>query len=411
MLVWENIRQALWSIRQNLLRAGITILIIAFGIMAIVGVLTSIDSIKYWFSTTFTTFGTNTFKVQDRQGNFRIGGSRAKRIQYPPIMYAEALKLKNQLQEDQIIANISAVANPAGKAKFLQFTTNNNVSIKGTDEHFMLLEGYKVEMGRSLSAEDVEYARNVVVIGQNIKEKLFPGTNPLNQVITLDKKPYQVIGVLAMRGSSFSGSSDNVAIIPISTLRQDFIDLKRSYTVSVFVENPQAMDAMIQKTTGLFRIIRKLKPADENNFVVLKSDYFVESLMENLSLLTLSAIAIALITLLGASIGLMNIMLVSVTERTKEIGLRKAIGATSRHILFQFLIEAIIICQLGGILGTFMGLGIGNLIGWLIGSEFVVPWNWIMLAFIICFVVGLVSGLYPARKAANLDPIEALRYE
>jgi putative ABC transport system permease protein len=410
-MFWENIRQALEAIRSNILRASITILIIAFGIMAIVGVLTSIDSIKYWLASSFTTLGANTFKIQNRQGNFKIGGSRAKRIQYPEITFQQATEMKKRLQAFHIPANVQAVANQMGKVKYLQYVTNNNITIKGTDENFLLVEGYKIAKGRSITQEDVEYGRNVVVIGAEVEEKIFPGIYALDKIITLDKRPYKVIGVLEKRGTSFGGGGDKVAIIPITSMRKSFIDNKRSYTINAYVENPQELDYYIQVATGIFRLIRKLKPIDDNNFVAVKSDSFVESLMENLALLTLSATAIAIITLFGASIGLMNIMLVSVTERTKEIGLRKALGATKNHILFQFLVEAIVICQLGGLLGTILGISIGNLIGSFLGNEFIIPWNWVILSVVICFVVGVISGIYPARKAAQLDPIEALRYE
>lgn len=410
-MFWENIRQALEAIRSNILRASITILIIAFGIMAIVGVLTSIDSIKYWLASSFTTLGANTFKIQNRQGNFKIGGSRAKRIQYPEITFQQATEMKKRLQAFHIPANVQAVANQMGKVKYLQYVTNNNITIKGTDENFLLVEGYKIAKGRSITQEDVEYGRNVVVIGTEVEEKIFPGIYALDKIITLDKRPYKVIGVLEKRGTSFGGGGDKVAIIPITSMRKSFIDNKRSYTINAYVENPQELDYYIQVATGIFRLIRKLKPIDDNNFVAVKSDSFVESLMENLALLTLSATAIAIITLFGASIGLMNIMLVSVTERTKEIGLRKALGATKNHILFQFLVEAIVICQLGGLLGTILGISIGNLIGSFLGNEFIIPWNWVILSVVICFVVGVISGIYPARKAAQLDPIEALRYE
>jgi len=410
-MFWENVRQAFHAIRSNLLRAGITILIIAFGILSIVGVLTSIDSIKYWMASSFTTLGANTFKIQNRQGNFRIGGARTKKIQYPEISFIEAQQMKEKLQSLQIPTNINAVANQAGKAKYLNFVSNNNIMIKGTDENFLVVEGYKIAQGRSITQEDVEFGRNVVVIGSDVEDKIFPGINPLDKIIYLDKRPFKVIGVLEKRGTSFGGSGDKVAIIPVTRMRKSFIDNKRSYTINAFVENPEEIDYYIQVATGLFRNIRKLKPNEDNNFLAVKSDSFVESLMENLALLTLSATAIALITLFGASIGLMNIMLVSVTERTKEIGLRKALGATQNHILLQFLVEAVVICQLGGLMGTMLGIAIGNLIGAFLGNEFMIPWNWVILSFLICFVVGVISGIYPARKAAQLDPIEALRYE
>ncbi|MCS7074585.1 MAG: FtsX-like permease family protein, partial [Bacteroidia bacterium] len=204
---------------------------------------------------------------------------------------------------------------------------------------------------------------------------------------------------------------DKVVYLPLSTVFKDYPIPSGSITINVYVDDPHQLEAAEEAAMALFRLVRKLKPWQENNFAISKSDSFIDSLMDNLRILTWSATAIAIITLFGASIGLMNIMLVSVTERTKEIGLRKALGATPRQILIQFLTEAITICQLGGILGSMLGIAMGNAIGNLLKIDFMIPWAWIILSFAICFLVGLISGFYPARKAALLDPIEALRYE
>jgi len=411
--IWENFLQAMLAIRHNRLRAGLTMMIIAFGIMAIVGVLTSIDGVKYWMASSFTTFGANTFRIQNRPSAVRLGGHNRKRVEYPDIRYREAIALKNKLIEYDLAANLTLMANFSGKARFEQNTTNKNLSIRGTDENFLLVEGYKIAEGRSLSREDVEQARNVVVIGADVKEKLFPHTSALDKFIFIDNTvAVKVIGVLESRGSSFGGGGDKICLLPITTTRAAFAKpMSTSYQVNVYVHDPKKMDTKIDQAIAEFRLIRRLKPGDEVNFSATKSDFFVAQLMSNLALLTISATAIAGITLFGASIGLMNIMLVSVTERTREIGIRKSLGATKNQILFQFLTEAITISLLGGVLGALFGIGLGNGVGFLLGNAFMIPWVWIVMAVIICFFVGIGSGLYPARKAANLDPIEALRYE
>ncbi len=411
LMLRENIRQALNSIRGNLLRASLTMLIIAFGIMAIVGVLTSIDGIKYYLSNSFSSLGSNTFKIQNRVSAIRIGGPGSNQRRYPSITLDETDEFRSRVKEDLTIA-VNAMGTGATDARFRNLSTNKNIAVMGVDENYTVTEGYKIEEGRALTEDDIRNGRNTVVIGYELKTKLFPTSSPIGQWVTVGKHQYKIVGLIESKGSGFGpGSGDKIALIPYPTMLRHYPNPNRSFTISVFVAEPTRMPGIAAECEGIFRIVRKLKPADEINFGVNMSDSLVSQLMDNLRVLTLSATAIAIITLFGASIGLMNIMLVSVTERTREIGVRKSLGASKQHIMLQFLIEAITICQLGGIIGIGLGILIGNVISLLLGSGFIIPWLWMFMAFMVCFVVGIASGFYPARRAANLDPIESLRYE
>jgi putative ABC transport system permease protein len=406
----ENIRQALIAVRANALRSALTILIIAFGITAIVGVLTSIDGLKYWMTNTFVTLGANTFKIENRGSPLRIGQGRKNPNFHAPITYTQAALFQKRI-EGVGVASVDMTANWSAKAKYKNWETNNNLQLRGSDEHFLDVEAYEIEEGRALTEEDLRFKRKVVVVGAEIKKKLFPKSSPLGQTITIDQKHYSVVGVFKEKGTAFGAGADKVAVIPISTLMLDFPDRERSAVIHVLCPGPEKLTATLESAIGIMRGVRKIRPGKPNNFSIALSDSIVNNLLENLAILTLSATAIASITLIGAAIGLMNIMIVSVTERTMEIGVRKAMGATRRNILIQFLTEAITIGQLGGLTGVIFGVGIGNLVGYVLNTGVIIPWAWIALAFGICFVVGLISGVYPAVRAAKVDPIESLRYE
>ena len=252
----------------------------------------------------------------------------------------------------------------------------------------------------------------MVLLGSELAKKLFKGgENPLQKVISIGNGNYKVIGVLREKGSGFGGSSDLACFIPYSNSRTYFSRPNMNFDIQIKVNQPELIDAAIGQAESVFRNVRNLSPLDESDFNVEKSDNIVNLLLKNIQNITLVATIIGFITLLGAAVGLMNIMLVSVTERTREIGVRKAIGAKNKTVKQQFLIEAIVIGQIGGLLGIVLGILVGNLVSVMIGSSFVIPWGWIIMGVVLCFGVGIISGYYPAQKASQLDPIESLRYE
>ncbi len=410
MILFLNIVEALRAIKGNLLRTVLTMLIIAFGLSALIGVLTSIDGIKFWFSNSFVRLGTNTFRVENYSSTLRSnrGGPQA---QYnKPITYSEALEFKEGFKAQGPVS-IVGMGSFAAVCKYQNKSTQGNLQLIGADENYSLTDNYTIESGRELNASDVRYARNVIVLGHEVVRVLFPSTNPLHQTVYMDGKAYEVIGTFEEIGAQGMVGGDRISVIPTTTLQKDFYNATRSFSLHCYAKNVDQMDEIVSEAEGLMRRIRKLKATEKENFGIIKLEAILDNFMENLRYLTWSATLIALISLVSASIGLMNIMLVSVTERTKEIGLRKALGATRGQIMFQFLTEASVITQLGGVLGIGFGILVGNIIGWLLGSGFVIPWNWVIGGFLICFVVGVAAGFYPARKAARLDPIEALRHE
>lgn len=393
------------SIRTNMLRSIITILIIAFGITALVGILTAIDAIKFSLTSNFSQMGSNTFTIENRTMAVQGRGQR-----YEKFKYEEAVSFKEQFVFPADVSIHTWFTN-TGIIKFRSEKTNPNIAIQGVDEVYLPSSGYNLETGRNFSKNEIQYGTNVVIIGSNINELLFGNSfRAIGNHVLIGNIKYLVIGTLKEKGSSFGFTGDNTAFIPLTNARKNS-NRELNYSISVNVHDPEQIDAAMEEATQLFRIIRKIPPGKENNFEISKSNSLAQMLIENIQYVTMAATLIGLITLIGAAIGLMNIMMVTVTERTKEIGTRKAIGASPTRIRNQFLIESVIIGQMGGILGIIFGILVGNIFSLIIGSPFVIPWGWIIFGVLLCFVVGIVSGLYPATKASKLDPVEALRYE
>jgi len=409
-LIEDNFRISFSSIKASKVRAVLTICIIAFGIMALVGILTAIDAIKHSITDQFTRMGANSFVIESRGMHIQIGDSHQRTKNHPYISYREASEFKEIFNYPGKVS-ITVTATGIATVKYKSEKTHPNIRVIGGDENYLNVSGLNLDIGRNFTAQDNEMNRNFVIIGSEIVSSIFEeGIDPLNKVIAIGSGKYKIIGVLEAQGASFM-SNDNICIIPVSNVRQYFSRPNMSHQINVMPDDPRLLDILVSEAEGLFRIVRGLSARDESDFNITKSDNLVNLLIENIKYVTLAATLIGVITLFGAAVGLMNIMLVSVTERTREIGIRKAIGAKRNTIKQQFLFEAILIGQLGGVFGIILGILIGNLMSLLMRSSFLIPWLWIFTGVAVCFLVGLASGYFPAEKAARLDPIVALHYE
>ncbi len=406
----ENIREGVRSIKSNLLRTILTASIIAIGITSLVGILTAIDGIKSSIDTSFSSLGANSIDISRKRPDRTVkDGKEQKR--FPLLQKDEVMEFKEKFTEGTTTLQLQISG--SAEIKRLSKKTTPNFSVRGIDENYMVTKNYNIENGRNFSRLDIRNGSNFVIIGYEVVNNLFKDEDPVNKKISFYGNKYIVIGVLEKKGG-FGGATyaDRTVFVPlknaISIAGRGYLN----YNVTINVKDPTKMEHSLGEATSLMRTIRRDPIGTENSFDIKINKTLEDELDELSSYLRIGGFSIGFITLIGASIGLMNIMLVSVKERTREIGIRKAIGATPQKIRLQFLIEAILICILGGLAGVVIGLGIGNIVSNLIKSgNFVAPWEWVALGFVVCLVVGLISGYYPAYKASKLDPIDALRYE
>ena len=412
-LTKENIRIALGSIRTQLLRTILTILIIAIGITALVGILTVVSALKNTLSSNFASMGSNTFNISQYETSIRRrgGGNSEIEKENPIISYPQAKAFKENYQYPFTETSLSFTATSRAEVKFESQKTDPEISVVGVDEHFLGNSGLETTLGRNFTGFDIDNNAYVCVVGSDFEKGLLKDVNPIDKIISIRGAKFKVIGVLKEKGSTFGNSQDLRVLIPIQVARSLFTAPNINYTMSVMVAKEALLEEAVDNANNIMRRVRKLNPVQENNFGVSRSDDLINRISEMTDVLSASAWIIGIITIFGSSIALMNIMLVSVTERTREIGVRKALGAKRSTIAFQFFIETLIIGQLGGLVGIVFGILIGYGISTAIDFSFVIPWSAVIAAVITTFIVAVVSGSYPALKASKLDPIEALRYE
>ena len=407
----ENIRIAFGSIRTQLLRTILTVLIIAIGITALVGILTVVSALENTISTDFASMGANTFNINQYENTTRNRGRDEREIINPIISYPEAVAFKNKFNYPFTETSLSFTATSTAEVKYESTKTDPEISIVGVDEHFITNSGLETSLGRNFTNFDIDNNTYVCIVGSDFEKGLLKDINPIDKTISIRGAKFKVIGVLKEKGSTFGNSQDLKVLIPIQVARSLFTAPNINYTMSVMVSKKELLDQAIDNATSTMRRVRKLSPIRDNNFGVVRSDDLINRILGITKYLGWASWIISIITILGSSIALMNIMIVSVTERTREIGVRKALGAKRTTIAFQFFIETLLIGQFGGLVGIILGILIGFGISTAMSFVFVIPWGAILAAFATSFSVAIVSGLYPALKASKLDPIEALRYE
>ncbi|MFM2192896.1 MAG: hypothetical protein RLZZ118_1853 [Bacteroidota bacterium] len=414
---WKDIIQlALRSIRANRMRSNITVVIIAMGISALVGIITAVNAIQNTIASNFSQMGANTITINHFQffgkNKKNQHGQRIKNDGNNKITYEEAIAFKKQFYFPSI-TSIHILASQSAIVKKGSEKSNPNIWVRGVDENYLSVADNGLAIGRNFSNIDMQSGADLCIIGNGLAKTYF-NKKPLraiNRVISLNDRKYRIIGVLNAKGSSLIDRTDNMLLVSVPNARRVFTNGDKVYNISIKLNNVKQLEIAAGEAEGVMRAVRKLSVQEASNFVVNKNDAVAENLLENIKYVTFAAIFIGIITLLGAAIGLMNIMLVAVAERTKEIGLTKAIGAQSQTVRRQFLSESILISSKGGLWGIGIGILLGNIISLIFKSPFIIPWAWITLAIVICVIVGLVSGIYPAIKASKLNPIQALRYE
>ena len=409
MLLRETVIQAIYSLTVNKLRSWLTIMGVAVGVFSIIAVMTALDAVDKSVESGLTSLGANTFQIQKNPATvFGSGHSRNFYANRKDITYKQALLFRKSMETSA--RNIGfTITSPANLAKYANRTTNPDVTMTGGDENFSASNGYTIATGRNLSESDIRAARNIAVIGGELAETLFPsGENPQNKLIKVNGEVYSVAGVFEKKGAAFGQSQDNFVLIPI-TRYLDHINEKSSLSITVEALSRKEYPVAIDRAIGAMRLARGLTVKDINDFEIRTNESLIDSFRDIKSAISTGAFIISFMALLTAGVGIMNIMLVSVTERTKEIGIRKSIGAPRTSILRQFLFEALFLSIAGGLIGVIVGIAAGNIVALKFNLPPIFPLLWITVSMVVCSIIGMTFGLFPAWKAANLNPVEALR--
>ena len=416
MLEWANFRESLTmaftAIRANKLRSILTLLGIVVGVFSIISVMTAMAVLRNSIEEGITQLGANTFQLQKFPPGGPGGGDhqRHRFRNRKNITIEQAQAVKDNLTLAEAVG--LEVWRPGRILFWNGQKTNPNVTLFGENPEGLVTNDWVVETGRGITPQDIDFARNVIIIGLKVREKLFPPQlDPIGERIRIDGRVYEVVGVFAKKGSALGGDNDNFVVVPLSTYFQQYGRTASSVNIMVKAKSRDVVEDAIEQARSILRTARNVPPGEEDDFGYFSNDSAIRQFNEFTEYLRLGVAVVSSIALLAAGIGIMNIMLVSVTERTREIGIRKAVGAQKRDVLRQFLIEAVILCQAGGLLGILVGILVGNVVSVLLEVPPVIPWDWVGYGVLFCTAVGLVFGVYPAWKAANLDPIEALRYE
>ncbi len=404
----ESIAMALSALKANKLRAFLTLLGVVIGVFSFIGVMTGISVLQDSIESSFNVLGSNTLLVQKYPAIHTGPGSRMKYRNRKDITIDQGMHVREKSRLAQYV-NVQA-GNWGAVIQYKNRKTNPNVQVIGGTPEIIYTQNRDVESGRIYNDQELQYSRNVVVLGASVATLLFPNEYPIDKSVRINGKPMRVIGVVAPKGGMFGGNADNFVLMPLTTFSNTYGKARR-VNIQARAADQQSYDAMTDEIIGLLRVVRRVPPGEDNDFEIVSNESLISEVNNLTFLIRVGTGAISAIALLAAGIGIMNIMLVSVSERTREIGVRKAIGATKRTILTQFLIEAVVICQFGGLLGIALGLGGGNILALMLEIPPVLPIGWALIGLFVTSVIGIIFGVYPAWKASNLDPIEALRYE
>ena len=412
MSLLEIFRMSLGSLGVNKLRSVLTMLGITIGVFSVIGVMTAVSALRSSIETGLSFLGSNIFQFAKYPING--GGPEGSRRRYElrrDITLEQALRYKRLMEGTTDTVCLKVFDQEGAQAVYNARKTTSGLTFGGSNEHFLTANQYSIDVGRNITADDVELGRPVILIGQGILNRLFPSENPLGKSIKIKGRTYLVIGVFAEKGQSFGNSGDDIAMIPVTRFMSDFGAERRTVNIATQAASQIEYNETLDKAVTAMRIVRGMRPEDENDFEIYSNDSLISIFARVADMVAAGSFVISGIALLAAGVGIMNIMLVSVTERTKEIGIRKSIGARKNSILIQFLIEAVAISLAGGVLGILLGVAGGNGVALMLDASAVFPWNWAAIGLGVCSAIGVGFGFYPAWKAASLDPIEALRFE